>query len=69
MQKKLRRGLTASLLAAVLGFGAFARTAGSENVRAVQIVGLLACGMGLGVALMHVKLLLALKADEKIEQS
>jgi hypothetical protein len=69
MQKKLRRGLTVSLLAVVLGFGSFARTKGSENVRAVQIVGLLACGMGLGVALMHVKLLLALKRDEKTGQS
>ena len=67
MRKRLRRGLSASLLAALLGFGAFARTGGSENVRAVQMLALLATGMGLGVALMHVRLLMALKPDEQIE--
>ena len=47
------------LLAAVLGFSAFLRTSGAENVRAVQMVSLIAAGMGLGVALANLKFLLA----------
>ncbi|HUM04845.1 MAG TPA: hypothetical protein VLT90_05250 [Terriglobales bacterium] len=46
------------LFAAVLAFSAFVRSHGSESVRAVQIVSLIATGMGLGVALAHFKLLL-----------
>jgi hypothetical protein len=46
------------LFAAVLGFLAFERSSGSESVRAVQIVSLIACGMGLGVALAHLKFVL-----------
>ena len=46
------------LFAAILGFGAFLRSDGSESVRAVQIVSLIATGMGLGVALAHFKFLL-----------
>jgi hypothetical protein len=62
MDKKLRRTMVGGLLACVLGFGAFLRTPGAENVRAVQIVALLAAGMGLGVALSHFRLLLGLKS-------
>lgn len=43
------------LFAAALGFFAFLRSDGSESVRAVQIVSLIATGMGLGVALAHLK--------------
>jgi len=43
------------LFAAVLGFSAFLRMDGSESVRVVQIVALIATGMGLGVALAHLK--------------
>ena len=64
MRSRLRRGLTGSLLAFVFGFGAFLRMPGSENVRAVQIVALMAAGMGLGVALAHVKLLWGMKSAE-----
>jgi len=56
-KKELRRGLVAPLLVSALGFGAFLRMPGSENVRAVQIVALLGCGMGLGVALAHIRVL------------
>jgi hypothetical protein len=49
------------LLAAVLGFSSFLRSDGAENVRNVQIVALLASGMGLGVALAHLKLVLGTK--------
>ena len=49
------------LLAAVLGFSSFLRSDGAANVRNVQIVALLASGMGLGVALAHLKLVLGTK--------
>jgi hypothetical protein len=39
------------LLFSILNFLAFLRTSGAENVRAVQIVTLLATGICLGVAL------------------
>jgi len=41
------------LLFAALGFFAFLRMPGAENVRAVQIVSLIATGMCIGVALAH----------------
>jgi hypothetical protein len=51
MDRKQRTRLFLPLFVAALGFGAFLRTSGSENVRAVQIVILLGCGMCLGVTL------------------
>lgn len=51
------------LFAAALAFFAFLRSEGSENVRTVQVVSLIATGMGLGVALAHLKLLLGLKSQ------
>jgi len=62
MDKQLRRTMVGGLLACVFGFAAFLRAPGVENVRAVQIVALLAAGMGLGVALSHLRLLLSLKS-------
>ena len=59
-KKELRRGLIAPLLVFVMGFGAFLRTPGSENVRAVLVVALLASGMGLGVALAHERVLIGM---------
>jgi hypothetical protein len=59
-KKELRRGLVAPLLVSLLGFGAFLRMPGSENVRAVHIVALLGCGMGLGVALAFMRVLLGM---------
>jgi hypothetical protein len=53
MDRKQRSRLFLPLFVAVLAFGAFLRTSGSENVRAVQIVILLGCGMCLGVTLAH----------------
>jgi len=65
MKDQLRRGLIVPLLVAVLAFGAFLRMPGSENVRAVQILSLIGVGMGLGVALAHIKILLGMKSDQK----
>jgi hypothetical protein len=50
------------LFAAALGFSAFLRSTGAENVRSVQIVALITTGMGLGVALAHLKLLLDVRS-------
>ena len=47
----------------LLAFFAFLRTAGSENVRAVQILALIATGMCLGVALAHLRFLLRAKSQ------
>lgn len=49
------------LFLAIFGFSAFLRTAGAENVRAVQMVTLIATGMCLGVALAHARFLLGEK--------
>lgn len=64
MRKQLLRGLFLPLFVALLGFGAFLRTGGAENVRAVQMLALIATGMGIGVALAHVRILLAMKSRE-----
>lgn len=56
-----RRALFLGLFVAVLAFGTFLRTTGAENVRAVQIVSLVAAGMGLGVSLASFKWWLAAK--------
>ncbi|HUK24113.1 MAG TPA: hypothetical protein VLV49_06000 [Terriglobales bacterium] len=61
MEERLRRSMVGGLLAVVLGFGAFLRTPGAEHVRAVQIVALLAAGMGLGVALANFLMLVRLR--------
>ena len=60
----VRRALILPLLAAALAYGAFARMPGAENVRAVQMLALIACGMGLGIALAHLKLALSAKSEK-----
>lgn len=52
------------LFAAVLAFSAFLRTTGAENVRTVQMVSLIATGMGLGVALAHLKFILSARSQK-----
>lgn len=54
----------APLLAAVLGFSAFLRTAGAEHVRAVQIVDLIATGMGIGVAFAQLRFVRDAKSNQ-----
>jgi hypothetical protein len=51
------------LLLAFMGFLTFLRTAGSDHVRAVQIVALIATGMCLGVALAHLGVLFGAKSQ------
>ncbi len=57
----MKRAFVLPLLAAVIGFIAFRQTTGAENVRTVQILALVASGMGLGVALAHLKLMMSSK--------
>jgi hypothetical protein len=52
------------LFASALAFSAFLHTIGAENVRAVQILDLIATGMGLGVTLAHFKLLLDVRSKK-----
>lgn len=58
------RAFVLPLLAALLGFGAFLNSSGAENVRTVQILALVASGMGLGVALAHLKLMISVRAGK-----
>jgi hypothetical protein len=58
-----RRAIWMGLFAAILAFGAFTRTTGADHVRAVQIVALIATGMGIGVALISFRLVLGAKKD------
>ena len=60
---QIRRGLVVPLVVALLGFLTFSRMPGAEHVRAVQILSLIAVGMGLGVALAHLKILLGMKKE------
>ena len=60
----VRRALLLPLLVFVFGFFGFLRTPGAENVRTVQILSLLAAGMGLGVVLAHLKLVLSARAGK-----
>jgi hypothetical protein len=64
MYRELRRSLIIPLLVAIFGFSAFLRTPGAENVRNVQILSLVATGMGLGVALAHLKILLGMRSRQ-----
>jgi hypothetical protein len=64
MQRELRRGLIVPLLVAVFGFFVFLRTPGAENVRIVQILSLVATGLGLGVALAHLKILMGMRSPK-----
>jgi hypothetical protein len=62
MQKnEFQRGLILPLLVSVLGFAAFLRSGGAEHIRTVDMLALLAIGMGLGVALAYVKVMIGMK--------
>lgn len=60
---QVRRGMIMPLLVAAFALGAFFRISGAENVRAVQMLALVAVGMGIGVALAHLKILLGMKKE------
>jgi hypothetical protein len=52
------------LLLAAFGFSAFVRSTGSDHVRAVQILALIATGMCLGVALANLRALFGAKLQD-----
>lgn len=51
----LGRWLVLPLMVFVIGFFTFLRTPGADHVRTVQILSLIAAGMGLGVAVARLK--------------
>ena len=61
----MRRAFLLPLVASFIAFSAFLRTSGSETVRAVQVLSLVATGMGLGVALAHLKLMMSVRSTTK----
>jgi hypothetical protein len=62
MREKLWRGLSIPLLVSALAFATFLRSAGARNVCSVDMVTLIAVGMGLGVALAHIRILVGMKS-------
>lgn len=59
-----RRYVFFPLFFAILGFSAFVRSAGSDHVRPVQILTLIATGMCLGVGLVNLRALLGAKPQD-----
>lgn len=60
----MRKGTVWWHIAVIVVFAAIALTVFVENVRAVQVIGLLACGAGIGVSVMRI-LLLRKQAETK----
>lgn len=60
-----KRFLFLPILFAALGFSAFVRSPGSEQVRAVQILALIGTGMCLGVGLANLRAFIAAKPQSK----
>ena len=51
MQKSYKRGMAIAMFIIILSVGNFLRLSDSECIRAIHIVTLLVCGMGIGVLL------------------
>lgn len=64
MKKQLLQGLFIPLFVSAIAFGAFVRTPAAANMRTVDMLALVAVGMGLGVALAHIRILLGMKSKE-----
>jgi hypothetical protein len=64
-QQQARRSLTTSLTATVLSIAGFISISKNSNIRAVEIVSLLACGMSIGAFL--VTLVLSIKMKKAID--
>jgi hypothetical protein len=61
-KSQLRRGMVISAIVVMFTALSFTRLTGLENIRAIHIVTLLVCGMGIGVFL--VNFVMFLKAKE-----
>jgi fucose permease len=53
-KKQLRRSIIISCVVILITLANFSRLSGTENFRAIHIVTLLVCGMGIGVLLVNV---------------
>ncbi|MFL5765569.1 MAG: hypothetical protein ACJ77K_16610 [Bacteroidia bacterium] len=59
MDKKSMKGmLVASVVTMSTGFANFSRIEGTDNIRAVAVVTILACGAGMGIFLMTLIMLI-----------
>ncbi len=58
MKKSPSRGLAIGFVVAVLSLGNYTRIPESEGVRAIHVVTLITCGIGVGVALVCLIVLL-----------
>ena len=58
MRKVSSRSLTIGLFVAIISFGNYTRLTGTECIRAIHMVTLITCGMGLGVALVSAIILI-----------
>ena len=65
----MRRLIFVPMLLALLAFLAFLRTSGAENVKAVQIVSLIATGICVGVALANLRFRPGSKSPAKADAS
>ena len=48
-KNRIKRGFIMSLFIMVLSLGNYSRLTGTESIRPIHIVTLLACGMGIGI--------------------
>jgi hypothetical protein len=65
MDKRSIKGmLVASIVMMSTGFASFTRMTGSENIRPVAIVTLLACGAGIGIFLVSIVRLIKSGKDQ-----
>jgi hypothetical protein len=62
--KAIKRNIRVSALVVILSAGAFSRLPGIEDVRLVDVVTLLVCGIGIGVFIMNLRLHFKLKKSQ-----
>ncbi len=66
MRKKYTRAMAISFFVIIISFFNFERLSGSDCIRAIHVVTLLVCGMGIGVFLQN---LLGFLRDRKSEEN
>lgn len=61
--KRLKRNLPISLIVISLSLGNYSRLSGTENIRAIHVVTLLTCGIGIGLFLSSLMMLIRNKKN------